>query len=267
MRDVLRHLGAKLDDVTLRPLQDYNDVRVLLQEPEVFAIHQADLIKRPGDYARDFLGRALPACLLGPHVYIQAGRQRRKMIDQMLASLESRDALVTIGPGPAPRFDAQRTFGFFHAFWGKPNLTSPFSVTGFPALNVYTGHTKLGLPLSMQIAARPFEDAMVLRIGDAYERATQWRTRRPQLVQGASHPAIELAAEPPSPTLNSRMQTFIECSAEQAGLRLTGEQMELLFRAAPYALAMALRVCNGHDWSLEPAAAFRLEEFVCWSSP
>ncbi len=124
--DVLRRLGAQLNDVTLRPLQDYNDVRVLMQESEVFAIHHADLSTRPGDYGRDFLGRALFGCVLGSHVYVQASRERRQMIDQMSGAMKNHDALVTIGPGPASRFDAERTFGFIFGLWGKPNLTSPF---------------------------------------------------------------------------------------------------------------------------------------------
>lgn len=257
--DVLRQLGAKLDDVTLRPLQDYSDVRIILQEPEVFALHHSDLATRPGDYGRDFLGRALFACALGSHVYVQAGRERRKMVCQMAASLNDRDALVTIGPGPAPRFDAERTFGFIFGLWGKPNLTSPFSVTGFPALNVCSGYSASGLPLSIQIVGRPFEDGLVLRVGHAYEHATTWRSRRPQFVQGASHPAIELALDAPSQPLNARTKTFIDCSVEQAGLNLSDEQMQLLYQAAPYALAMAKRICNSHDWAHEQANNFRLD--------
>jgi aspartyl-tRNA(Asn)/glutamyl-tRNA(Gln) amidotransferase subunit A len=58
---------------------------------------------------------------------------------------------------------------------------TPFSLTGAPALSVCAGFTGSGLPLSIQIAGRPFDDAKVLRVGHAYERATPWRERRPAL--------------------------------------------------------------------------------------
>jgi aspartyl-tRNA(Asn)/glutamyl-tRNA(Gln) amidotransferase subunit A len=60
-------------------------------------------------------------------------------------------------------------------------IMTPFSLTGSPALSVCAGFTASGLPLSVQIAGRPFDDAKVLRVGHAYERATPWRDRRPSL--------------------------------------------------------------------------------------
>ena len=62
-----------------------------------------------------------------------------------------------------------------------PTYMRPFNLTGQPALSVCNGFDKAGLPLSLQIVGRPFDEATVLRIGNAYERATSWRERRPQL--------------------------------------------------------------------------------------
>ena len=63
----------------------------------------------------------------------------------------------------------------------QPSYTSPFSVAGNPALSVCSGFNEAGLPFSLQIAGRLFDEATVLRAGDAYERATPWRQRRPAL--------------------------------------------------------------------------------------
>ena len=60
-------------------------------------------------------------------------------------------------------------------------FTYPFNLTGQPALSVCNGFDNAGLPLSLQIVGRCFDEAMVLRIGHAYERTTPWRGRRPQL--------------------------------------------------------------------------------------
>ena len=56
-----RSLGAVLEDARARPMSDGMDVKIIIAESELFAIHQPNLQKRPGDFGRDFLGRALPA--------------------------------------------------------------------------------------------------------------------------------------------------------------------------------------------------------------
>jgi aspartyl-tRNA(Asn)/glutamyl-tRNA(Gln) amidotransferase subunit A len=63
----------------------------------------------------------------------------------------------------------------------KPSYTSPFSVAGNPALSVCSGFDPAGLPFSLQIVGRLFDETTVLPAGDAYERVTPWRRRRPAL--------------------------------------------------------------------------------------
>ena len=63
----------------------------------------------------------------------------------------------------------------------RPPYMRPFNLTGQSALSVCNGFDSKGLPLSLQIVGRHFDEATVLRIGHAYERATTWRERRPQL--------------------------------------------------------------------------------------
>ena len=55
-----------------------------------------------------------------------------------------------------------------------------FNVTGHPALAVCTGFGPKGLPMSMQIAGKHWDEAMVLRVAAAYEGATQWHRRHPR---------------------------------------------------------------------------------------
>jgi aspartyl-tRNA(Asn)/glutamyl-tRNA(Gln) amidotransferase subunit A len=64
----------------------------------------------------------------------------------------------------------------------SPSVTMPFSVGGLPALCIPCGFsTAEGMPLSLQIAASPFAEAMVLRIAHAYQQATDWHKRHPKL--------------------------------------------------------------------------------------
>ena len=63
-----------------------------------------------------------------------------------------------------------------------PSITMPFSVAGMPALAIPCGFSRAeGLPLSLQIAAAPFAEALVLRIAHAYQQATDWHRRHPTL--------------------------------------------------------------------------------------
>ena len=60
-------------------------------------------------------------------------------------------------------------------------LTQPFNGLGLPALSVPCGFSSFGLPLAFQIVGRPFDEPTVLQLGDAYQQATTWHTRRPPL--------------------------------------------------------------------------------------
>jgi aspartyl-tRNA(Asn)/glutamyl-tRNA(Gln) amidotransferase subunit A len=57
--------------------------------------------------------------------------------------------------------------------------TFAFNMTRLPALSVPCGFTPADLPIGLQVAGRPFDEATVLRIGRAYEQATDWHRRQP----------------------------------------------------------------------------------------
>jgi aspartyl-tRNA(Asn)/glutamyl-tRNA(Gln) amidotransferase subunit A len=61
-------------------------------------------------------------------------------------------------------------------------FTLPASLAGICGLNVPCGFDSHGLPIGMQIMARPFHEEMILRVGHAYEQAHDWHTRRPSLM-------------------------------------------------------------------------------------
>src|SRR5260221_213565 len=114
---------------------------------------------------------------LGAGDYVQALRLRRELIEEMTAAMRDLDVLVTgITPGEAPRIDEKPGYESFQ----RP-LMMPFNVTGQPSMAVRCGRSASGLPLSLQIAGRPFDEATVLRVGHAYEQATDWHRRRPPL--------------------------------------------------------------------------------------
>ena len=252
---VLRSLGAELGEARLRPAQDYYDVKVTIAESELLAVHEAALRTRPGDFGEDFLGRVLPAVLIGARDYVQAQRERRRILAETQPVYEKFDVLVTAtAGGPAPRLDAWRTI----EFWRRPSLTTPFNVTGGPALAQCIGFSAAGLPLSMQIVGRPFADATVLRVAHAYEQATEWRARRPRL-----DPAARFSTELPSvpdPEVGdvaSATRDRAASAARAAGLNLSDRQFAMLCAAAPYVEAMTGRLYRERHWAEEPANIFQ----------
>lgn len=258
--DVFSRLGARLEDVRMRPLRDYWDVKVVIGEPEAFSIQQKDLMERPEDYGIIILGRLLTGCLFQAIDYVQAQRERRRMIEEIRPLYERYDVLVSAGIGPAQRLEAQRTIGFLDK-WERPSIFAPFNVTGAPALVLCNGFSKEGLPLGMQIAGRPFDEQMVLKAAYAYERATPWHRRRPQLVPGAAQvPIIPPVHDFKADCLDPRTRLLVEMLAQRAGLKLDERLFALLCEAAPHALAMAGRIQRRRERADEPADVFRVPE-------
>jgi aspartyl-tRNA(Asn)/glutamyl-tRNA(Gln) amidotransferase subunit A len=252
---VLRALGASLGEVRLRPAQDYYDVKVTIAESELLAVHEPVLRTRPGEFGEDFLGRVLPAVLIGARDYVQAQRERRRMLAEMPPVYADFDVLVTAtAGGPAPRLDAWRTI----EFWRRPSLTTPFNVTGGPALAQCIGFSKSGLPLSMQVVGRPFAETTVLRVAHAYEQATEWRTRRPRLDPDARF-SSELPAVPdPEPAdVAPAIRDRAASACRAAGLTLSERQFAMVCAAAPHVAAMTGRLYRERDWIEEPANIFQ----------
>jgi aspartyl-tRNA(Asn)/glutamyl-tRNA(Gln) amidotransferase subunit A len=62
------------------------------------------------------------------------------------------------------------------------SFTSPFNLTGFPALALPNGFTQEGLPIGLQIVAKPWEEATLLQAGFAFQSVTDWHLRHPALI-------------------------------------------------------------------------------------
>ena len=176
---VLSDLGATLRDVTLPPLQDWNACGWLILAAEAYAVHEPWLKSRYNDYGKNFRDRVTLGAFFSAADYMAAIRFRRELNAALAKVMTEVDLLVLpTSLMPAPRLDQVPSFSSFET----PNFTMPFNVAGVPALALCNGFSASGLPLSLQIAGRPFEEALVLRAGHAYERATSWKERRPALV-------------------------------------------------------------------------------------
>jgi aspartyl-tRNA(Asn)/glutamyl-tRNA(Gln) amidotransferase subunit A len=171
----LRRLGATVEDVELPSIHtSWAFMAILLSE--AFAYHERDIRERPELFGEFLRERILAGALVTGPEYVQAQRLRARLQTEMAAALRTVDVLATpTTPGPAPTFAATFSpdFGF-----PRSNM-APFNMAGLPTLALPCGFSSNGLPVSLQLAGRPFEEATVLRVGHAYERETDWRTRRP----------------------------------------------------------------------------------------
>ena len=66
-------------------------------------------------------------------------------------------------------------------FYGVRGATGPFNLSAVPALSVPCGFTKGGLPIGVQLAARPFDELTLFQTGHAYQEKTGWHTQWPEL--------------------------------------------------------------------------------------
>ncbi len=172
----LRDLGATVEEVEMPPLSEFAAINRVILLSEAYAIHEEWLQERPGDYAHFTRERLLPGAFMRATHYVQALRHREKMKHAFDEMMRSYDAVLTASSMQVPcRIDdvpeVERTY--------SRQSRTPFNVIGNPALVVPSGFDKNGLPLSIQIAGRAFDEATVYRIGHAYEQATRWFEKHP----------------------------------------------------------------------------------------
>jgi aspartyl-tRNA(Asn)/glutamyl-tRNA(Gln) amidotransferase subunit A len=123
--------------------------------------------------------------------YLKAEQLRHVLMADMARVLETVDAIVgptlplTAWPTDVETMEiAGSTESPLAASW---RLTYPYNLAGLPAISLPCGFDPDGLPIGLQIAARPFDEMTVLRVAHAYERGHAWRDARPQPLANGAH--------------------------------------------------------------------------------
>ena len=183
----LSELGARVEPLRVPDPEPMvaacNNVMV---RAESAAIHSRILKERPGELQPAVLARLAPGLQVSAYDYIQASRLRARFTREFIAAVFSRaDVLIapTI-PEPAPSLAEAKSGTVDDVVWRMgcfSRLTRTISTLGLPALSVPCGFSAAGLPMGIQLIGRPFDEAVIFRLGHAYERATGWSTRRPPL--------------------------------------------------------------------------------------
>jgi aspartyl-tRNA(Asn)/glutamyl-tRNA(Gln) amidotransferase subunit A len=176
---VFRDMGAEVSDIAVAPLQDWHAAGSLISITERAAAYEEWARTRLSEFSERVQRRLHLGALVSGVDYVQAVRRRRELRAELQAAMRAVDVVITAGaPNEAPKMDGVPRWDVFAA----PSFTMPFNVSGYPAIAVCTGFGPGGLPVSMQIAGKPFQEATVFQIADAFEKATAFRGKRPAMV-------------------------------------------------------------------------------------
>lgn len=183
--DQLRAEGAEIVEVDVPMADRIMPVESGLNLPEAAAYHRKMLRERRDLYGEELrtlleIGEMIPAT-----DYIAALRVRGQLQGAWRYMFEGLDAIV----GPTVPAPATRR-GQLTVEWPEDGteesvtnvfvrLSAPANVIGLPSIAVPCGFTASHLPTSFQVIGRPFQEARILRIARAYERATDWSTHAP----------------------------------------------------------------------------------------
>ena len=175
----LQGLGVEIRDVRLPTLGEFGAVNRVILQSEAWAIHGPWLRERPGDYGRLARRRLMAGAFIGAGDYVQAARRRLEMIASVEEALRDVDVLLCASAmDPPSRIDdaaeTDRTY--------PRQARTPFNVTGHPALAMMADVSRGGLPLSVQLVGRYFDERTLFQIAAAWERVAGTADKHPPVI-------------------------------------------------------------------------------------
>jgi aspartyl-tRNA(Asn)/glutamyl-tRNA(Gln) amidotransferase subunit A len=180
---VLKREGADIVKVELPDQRQLSAAAQLVLAVEAAAFHKRWLIERPQDYGPQVLmrlqnGLAVPAVL-----YLEAMRWRGPALAAHIAATAAVDAVIApVAPMAAPSIaesdvgNAPNAEGVIQRL---TRFTRPINYLGLPSLSIPSGFNAEGLPIGMQLVGRSFDEATLITIGAAFQRATDFHDKVP----------------------------------------------------------------------------------------
>ena len=181
--DTLGDLGATVTEISWPTYLQSGSAGTTIIVAEATAYH-ADLVRTKGSQLYPPVRMRIESgFFVSAADYIQAQRARTLFSRKTLELFKDVDLLA----GPTEPVTAPRIGTTEVEVGGKmmpviPTLTQytrPFNLNGFPAITVPCGFSESGMPIGLQLAAKPFDEETILRAAHAYEQSTEWHRRRP----------------------------------------------------------------------------------------
>ena len=181
---VLTKEGAEIVKVDLPDQRQLTAACLFVLATEAAAFHRRWMIERPQDYGAQVYMRLQNGLAISAVSYLEAMRWRGPALAAYLAAVEGTDAVIApVAPMQAPTI-AESDVGNSHdaeaVIQRVTRFTRPINYLGLPSLSIPTGFANNGLPIGMQVIGRSFDEAMLVRIGAAFQRATDFHNRLPE---------------------------------------------------------------------------------------
>jgi len=184
---VLSRLGATVDEVSLPLFRIAGVVFAAIADSGAALEHRHLRVTAPDSFDSGPRRRMLAASLLPNALSLRVEQARVLIRDEIRGAFEHFDVLLCpTAPAPAARLDAAPKLSWtrddLFRFWERGSHTGPFSLAAVPAISVPNGFSDAGLPIGLQLAARPFGETMLFRAAHAFESTAGPKVARPTLV-------------------------------------------------------------------------------------
>jgi len=178
--------GASVTRIKANSLRAISAYTALVSRVEAAAIHANWMREYPADYAIHLSARLFGGYAIPGHLYLEALSRRGPLLRQFVAeALTGFDVVATptvkLRVPTLAETDIDADPNNWDRFMGVSANTRPFNYLGLPTISIPCGFDDRGLPIGLQLAARPFAEATVLRAADAYQQVTDWHRRAPAL--------------------------------------------------------------------------------------
>lgn len=180
---VFKREGANIVRVELPDQRQLASAAQLVLAVEAAAFHKRWMIERPQDYGPQVLMRLQNGLAIPAVTYLEAMRWRGPALAAHLSAVATVDAVIApVSPVPAPTIaesDVGNSPNAEAVIQRLTRFTRPINYLGLPSLSIPTGFTRTGLPVGMQLVGRSFDEARLLRLAAAFQRATDFHEKVP----------------------------------------------------------------------------------------
>jgi len=177
--DVIEKLGARVSRFELPDALNAARTNGLMVVADASAFHRERLAEQPEKFGADVRQRLESGSAFSSTEYILARRTQAILRWKFEQLFNGYDILLTpTTPVPAPPISGPNAIEQARIL---TRFTAPFNLTGLPAISLPCGFTSEGLPIGLQMIARPWAEATLLQAAYAYEQAAGWYKRQPDL--------------------------------------------------------------------------------------
>ncbi len=182
--DVFRSLGARVEAVSFPHFERMRRATMAILGAEFAEFHRPFYERNPDEYGKDVLDRLKGAFETGLDDYVRALRERELLRRESATLFKNFDAMLLPSfpstASPIKTLKAKINGEDRECLWIHRPFLGPHNLTGSPAVSLPMGFSREGLPLSLQVAGRAWEEADLFRIAHAFEEATpEVRAKRP----------------------------------------------------------------------------------------